>query len=179
VLPVPGIWRIDPGHAEVAFVGRHFMLTRVRGRFTDVSGEVQIAEDPADSTLSVTISMASINSGSDMRDEHLRSAELFDVERWPLATYRSTRVTWTGGSDATVEGELTIRDVTRPLPLAIRFLGHARDPWGNDRAVFRAAGRVNREDFGITWNVALETGGILVSRDVDLDIDVETVRELK
>src|SRR5579859_4577885 len=113
VLPAPGIWRIDPGHAEVAFVGRHFMLTRVRGRFTDVQGEVRVAGDPADSTLSVTIGMASVSSGNEARDEHLRSAELFDVERWPTATYRSTRVTWTGGTTATVEGELTIHGSTR------------------------------------------------------------------
>jgi polyisoprenoid-binding protein YceI len=178
VLPAPGTWRIDPGHAEVAFVGRHFMLTRVRGRFTDVNGEVRIAEDPADSTLSVTIGMPSVSSGSDTRDEHLRSAELFDVQRWPTATYRSTRVTWSGGSEAMVAGELTIRGVTRPVPLTVRFLGHVSDPWGGDRAVFSATGRVNREDFGITWNMALETGGILVSKDVDLDIEVETVREL-
>lgn len=178
LLPAPGTWRIDPGHAEVAFVGRHFMITRVRGRFTDVSGEVGIAENPADSTLSVTVGMASVNSGNDTRDEHLRSAELFDVERWPTATYRSRRVMWTGGTEATVEGELTIHGITRSVPLAVRFLGYARDPWGGDRAVFSAIGRVNREDFGITWNMALETGGILVSKEVDLEIEVETVREL-
>jgi polyisoprenoid-binding protein YceI len=179
LLPAPGTWRIDPGHADLAFVGRHFMLTRIRGRFTDVSGEVRMAEDPADSTLSVTIGMASVSSGNDTRDEHLRSAELFDVERWPTATYRSRRVTWTGGADATVEGELTIHGITRPVPLAVRFLGYARDPWGGDRAMFSATGRVNREDFGITWNMALETGGILVSKEVELEIEVETVRELR
>jgi polyisoprenoid-binding protein YceI len=176
-LPAAGSWQIDPGHAEVAFVGRHFMLTKVRGRFTDVSGVVTIAPDPADSTLEVLIGMASVNSGSDARDDHLRSADLFDVERWPTAMYRSTRVTWTGGDEATVEGELTIRGITRPIPLAVRFVGHALDPWGGQRAVYSATGRVNREDFGITWNMALETGGILVSRDVDLEIEVETVRQ--
>ncbi len=176
VLPAPGVWRIDPGHAEVGFIGRHFMLTRVRGRFTDVQGEVRIADDPADSALSVTIGMASVSSGNDARDEHLRSAELFDVERWPTATYCSTRVTWAGGTDATVEGELTIHGITRPVPLAVRFLGHTRDPWGADRAVFSATGRVNREDFGITWNMALEAGGVVVSKEIDLEIEVETVR---
>jgi polyisoprenoid-binding protein YceI len=176
-LPAAGSWQIDPGHAEVAFVGRHFMLTKVRGRFTDVSGVVRIAEDPAASTVEVTIGMASVNSGSDVRDDHLRSADLFDVEAWPTATYRSTRVTWTGGDEAAVDGELTIRGVTRPVPLAVRFVGHAQDPWGGHRAVFSATGRVNREEFGITWNMALETGGILVSRDVDLEIEVETVRQ--
>jgi polyisoprenoid-binding protein YceI len=176
-LPAPGSWQIDPGHAEVAFVGRHFMLTKVRGRFTDVSGVVRIASDPADSIVEVSIGMASVNSGNDARDDHLRSADLFDVERWPTATYRSTGVTWTGGDEATVDGELTIRGVTRPAPLAVRFVGHAVDPWAGQRAVFSATGRVNREDFGITWNMALETGGILVSRDVVLEIEMETVRQ--
>lgn len=176
-LPAPGSWQIDPGHAEVAFVGRHLMLTKVRGRFTDVSGVVRIAHDPTDSTVEVLIGMASVNSGSAARDEHLRSADLFDVDRWPTATYRSTRVAWTGGDEATVEGELTIRGVTRPVPLSVRFVGHALDPWGGERAVFSATGRVDREDFGITWNMVLETGGILVSRDVDLEIEVEMVRQ--
>jgi polyisoprenoid-binding protein YceI len=175
--PAAGVWLIDPGHAEVAFIGRHFMLTRVRGRFTDVTGEVRIAEDPAASTVAVTIAMASVSSGNDTRDEHLRSADLFDVERWPSASYRSTRVIWTGGAEAVVEGELTIRGITRPVPLAVRFLGHARDPWGADRAVFSATARINREDFGITWNQTLETGGLLVSREVDLAIEVETIRQ--
>jgi polyisoprenoid-binding protein YceI len=175
ILPAAGTWQLDPGHADVAFVGRHFMLTKVRGRFTDVSGVVRIGEDPADSAVEVTIGMASVNSGSDVRDDHLRSADLFDVERWPTATYRSTRVTWTTGDEATVEGDLTIRGVTRPVPLAVRFVGYAPDPWGGHRAVFSAKGRVNREEFGITWNMALETGGILVSRDVELEIEVETV----
>lgn len=176
-LPAAGSWQIDPGHAEVAFVGRHFMLTKVRGRFTDVSGVVRIAPDPADSTVEVAIAMASVNSGNDTRDDHLRSADLFDVERWPTATYRSTRVTWTGGDEATVDGELTIRGITRPVPLAVRFVGHALDPWGAQRAVFSATGRINREDFGITWNMALETGGILVSREVDIEIEIETIRQ--
>jgi polyisoprenoid-binding protein YceI len=177
LLPAAGAWRIDPGHAEVAFIGRHFMLTRVRGRFRDVTGEVRIADDPAASTVAVTIGMASVSSGNDARDEHLRSAEMFDVERWPTATYRSTRVVWARGAEATVDGELTIRGVTRQVPLAVRFLGHARDPWGSDRAMFSATARVNREDFGITWNVALETGGVMVGKKVKLEIEGEAIRQ--
>jgi polyisoprenoid-binding protein YceI len=177
-LPAAGSWTIDPGHAEVAFIGRHFMLTKVRGRFTDVGGVVVITDDPADSTVEVTIGMASVNSGNDTRDDHLRSAELFDVATFPTATYRSSRVVWTGGDEARVEGDLTIRGITRPVPLQVRFVGEAVDPWGGQRAVFSATGRVNREDFGITWNMALETGGILVSREVDLEIEVETIRSV-
>jgi polyisoprenoid-binding protein YceI len=171
-----GTWNIDPGHADLAFIGRHLVFTKVRGRFTDVQGTVRIGEDPRESTLEVTIGMASVDSGSSQRDEHLRSADLFDVERFPTAHYRSTRVVWTDGTQATVEGQLTIHGVTRAVPLAVSYLGSARDPWGGDRAVFSATARVNREDFGITWNMALETGGLLVSKEIDLEIEIETVR---
>ncbi len=173
-LPVPGRWAIDPEHAEVAFIGRHFMLTKVRGRFTDVRGAVQIAEDPEDSTLHVVIGMASVDSGNPTRDTHIRSAELFDVERYPEATFRSVSVDW-HGVQGTVVGDLTIHGVTRRVPLQVTYLGHARDPWGNDRAVFSARTQVDREDFGITWNMALEAGGVLVSKEIQIEIEVETV----
>jgi polyisoprenoid-binding protein YceI len=176
ILPVPGRWRIDPGHAEVAFVGRHFMLTRIRGRFTDVTGTVHIGEDPADSRVEVTIGMASVDSGDATRDAHLRSAEQFDVEAYPTATFRSTRVDWRG-TGATVHGDLTIHGTTRPVPLEASLAGVARDPWGDDRAVFSARTRINREDFGITWNMVLETGGLLVSKEIQIEIEVETVRD--
>src|SRR6266511_2403728 len=148
-LPAPGPWQIDPGHAEVAFIGRHFMLTKVRGRFTDVTGTVRIAENPAESRV--------------------------DVAAHPTATFRSTGVDWRG-TDATVHGDLTIHGVTRPVPLEVSFLGVVRDPWGNDRAVFSACTRINREDFGLTWNMVLETGGLLVSKEIQIEIEVETIR---
>lgn len=174
LLPAPGRWDIDPVHADVAFTGRHFMVTKVRGRFADVRGSVTVAEDMELSTLDVTIGMASVSSGSEVRDEHLRSAELFDVERYPEATFRSTSVTWSG-REGTVTGDLTIHGVTRPVDLAVEFQGHVRDPWGGDRAIFSASTQVNREDFGVTWNVALEAGGVLVSKEIRIDIEVETV----
>jgi polyisoprenoid-binding protein YceI len=176
VLPAPGTYEIDPGHAEVAFVGRHFMITKVRGRFGDVRGRVVVAEDPADSRLDVTIGTASVESGNATRDEHIRSAELLDVERWPEATFRSVSVDW-HGSSGTVTGDLTIHGVTRRVPLAVTYEGSVRDPWGGDRAVFSARTRVDREDFGVTWNVALEAGGVLVSREIAIEIEVETVRQ--
>lgn len=173
-LPVPGRWEIDPGHADVSFTGRHFMLTKVRGRFTDVRGSVTVAEDPAASVLEVTIGMASVESGSPVRDDHLRSAELFDVARFPEATFRSQTVSWRG-SRGSVLGDLTIHGVTRQLSLEVTYEGHVRDPWGADRAIFSARARVNREDFGISWNVALEAGGVLVSKDITIEIEVETI----
>lgn len=176
VLPAAGTWDIDPGHTEVAFIGRHFMMTKVRGRFNDVTGAVNIAENMNDSTVNVTIAMASVATGSDARDEHIRSAELFDVEKYPTATFTSNRVDWRGDR-GTVYGDLTIHGVTREVPLEVTFEGYARDPWGGDRGVFSAKTKVNREDFGVTWNMALEAGGVLVSKDIQIEIDLETVRQ--
>jgi polyisoprenoid-binding protein YceI len=174
VLPAPGGWEIDPGHTDVAFIGRHFMVTKVRGRFTDATGTVVIAPHLDDSKVEVTINMASVESGSDARDEHIKSPELFDVQQFPTATFRSTQVDWRGISGV-VHGDLTIHGVTRPVDLAVTFEGYVRDPWGGDRGIFSARTKVNREDYGITWNVALEAGGLLVSKDIQIEIELETV----
>ncbi|MCY4728572.1 YceI family protein [Nocardioides sp. STR2] len=174
LLPAPGVWDIDPGHTDLAFVGRHFMVTKVRGRFTDVTGRVVIAPQMSDSTVEVTIGMASVESGSADRDDHIRSADLFDVERYPTATFVSRSVDW-GGTSGTVHGDLTIHGVTRRVPLIVSFEGYVPDPWGGHRAIFSARTAVNREEFGITWNMALEAGGLLVSKDVRIEIELETV----
>jgi polyisoprenoid-binding protein YceI len=174
-LPAAGTWTVDPGHAEVGFVGRHFGLTKVRGRFTGIEGSVVIAEDPAASHVEVVIDMASVSSGDQSRDDHLRSADFFDVELHPTATYRSTSVAVAGDS-GTVEGELTIKGVTRPVRLEVDYVGSATDPWGNDRAVFSATGRINREDWGLGWNMLLDAGGLLVSKEIVLELEVELVR---
>lgn len=174
--PAAGRWTIDPGHADVAFVGRHFGLTKVRGRFTGVSGHADIAENMADSTLTVTIDTATVSSGDDTRDDHLRSADLFDVETYPQATFTSTVVA-VDGATGTITGDLTIKDVTRPVTLDVDYVGHAHDPWGNDRAVFSASTTIDREDWGLTWNMLLATGGLLVSKEIRLEIEVELVRD--
>ena len=176
VLPRAGTWTVDPGHTDLSFIGKHFMLTKVRGRFTGVRGSVLIAEDVEDSSVDVVIDMASVDSGSTMRDDHMRSSELFDVEHFPDATFRSTRVEW-AQDRGTVHGDLTIHGVTRNVPLDVVFEGNVRDPWGGDRAIFSARGAVNREDFDITWNVALEAGGFLVSKEIQIEIEMETVLE--
>jgi polyisoprenoid-binding protein YceI len=173
-LPAPGRWQIDPRHAEVAFIGRHFLLTRIRGRFTGVTGAIVVAEDPGQSTAEVTIDMASVDSGSHARDEHLRSADFFDAARHPTATFAGRAARWQG-TRGLVEGELTIRGFTRPVTLAAEYLGHAADPWGGQRAVFTAAGTVNREDWGLTWNMPLTNGGLLVSTEIRIEIDLEAV----
>jgi polyisoprenoid-binding protein YceI len=175
-VPAAGAWVVDPGHADVAFIGRHFMLTKVRGRFTDVTGVVTIGEDVADSTVAVTIGMASVTSGADDRDGHLRSPDFFDVERHPTATFTSTAVRW-DGRRAAVTGDLTIVGVTRPVVLDVEYLGSVTDPTGRDRSIFSASTEIDREDWGLTWNVALEAGGILVSKRIRIEIDVETIRQ--
>ena len=174
-LPATGTWTIDPGHAEVGFIGRHFGLTKVRGRFTGVEGTVTVREPLDFSEVHVVIDMASVSSGNQTRDDHLRSEDFFDVANHPQAVFRSTGVT-TAGAEARMTGELTIKGVTRPLTLEAEYLGHATDPWGAERAVFSAAGTINREDWGLTWNMALEAGGLLVSKEIRLEIEVELVR---
>lgn len=175
-LPAPGLWKIDPGHTEVAFIGRHFMLTKVRGRFTGVDGGVTVGEAPTDSSVEVTIDMASVNSGDNARDDHLRSDDFFDVANHPTASYRSSAVEW-HGSSGRVFGDLTIKGIGRSVTLDVEYLGHARDPWGNERAIFSASATINREDWGLTWNMVLEAGGVVVSKQIRIEIEVETIRQ--
>ncbi len=173
-LPAPGRWQIDPGHTEVAFTGRHLMLTKVRGRFTGVTGAIVVAEEPGESTAEVTIDMASVESGSQARDDHLRSPDFFDVTRHPAATFSGRAAGWQG-TRGQLAGNLTIRGITRPVTLQARYLGHAADPWGGQRAIFTAQGTINREDWDLTWNMPLDGGGLLVSKDICIEIEAETV----
>ena len=172
-LPASGRWQIDPGHTEAAFIGRHFMLTKVRGRFTGVTGTIVVADEPGESTVEVTIDMASVESGSQARDDHLRSADFFDTAQHPTATFTGHAATWQGASGV-LEGELTIRGVTRRVTLRVEYLGHVADPWGGHRAIFTASGTLNREDWGLTWNQVLD-GGLLVSTQIRIEIELETV----
>lgn len=175
-LPATGTWNIDPGHAEVGFIGRHFGLTKVRGRFTGVEGTVEVADDIAHSTVDVTIDMASVTSGADDRDDHLRSEDFFDVANHPTAQFRSTAIT-ADGARGIMSGQLTIKGHTRAVTLDVEFLGHARDPWDNDRVVFTASATINREDWGLTWNMVLDAGGVLVSKQIRLELEVELIRQ--
>jgi polyisoprenoid-binding protein YceI len=175
-LPVRGRWQIDPGHTEVAFVGRHFMLTKVRGRFTGVTGAIVVAEEPGESAAEVTIDMASVESGSRARDDHLRSPDFFDVDRHPTASFSGHAADWQG-TRGLLAGELTIRGVTRPVTLQAEYLGHVADPWGGQRAIFTAEATLNREDWGLTWNMPLDGGGLLVSKEIRIEIEAEALLE--
>ena len=172
----PGTWRIDPGHADVGFVGRHFGLTKIRGRFTAVDGAVVVHDDLASSTVEVRIDMASVDSGDRTSDDHLRSADLFDVAEHPTGTFRSTSID-VAGSSGRMAGDLTLKGVTRPVVLDVELLGVVTDPWGGRRAVFSASTTIDRTDWGIAWNVVLDAGGLLVSTQIRIEIEVELVAD--
>lgn len=176
-VPAAGTFVLDPAHTRVGFVARHLMVSKVRGAFTQVTGEVVVAQDPAESSVTADIPAASIDTGVADRDTHLRSADFLDVDTYPALTFRSTGLTHTGDNEFTLRGELTIRDVTREVELALEFEGAARSPWGQEVIGFTATTEIDREDFGITWNQALETGGVLVGKKVSIEISAEAVRQ--
>lgn len=174
--PTAGSWTIDPGHADVAFTGRHFGLTKIRGRFTGVDGAITIAEPIAASMVDVTIDMTTVQSGSAERDDHLRSSDMFAVKDHPQARFRSTAIDTVDGVVGTVTGDLTLKGVTKPVTLDVAYLGQTTDPWNNQRLVFSASATINRHDWGVDWNMVLEAGGLVVSKQIALEIDVELVR---
>lgn len=171
----PGVWTIDPSHTTVGFVARHLVVTKVRGRFGAVAGELTVQPDLLNSSVVATIETASVTTGDDGRDEHLRSADFFDVDNFTTMTFRSTAVRRDGDGFVLV-GELTIKDVTRSVELDLEFEGVQGDPWGGTRAGFTASAEVNRKDWGLGWNVALETGGVLVGEKVKLQLDAQVVK---
>jgi len=175
-LLATGGWEIDPGHADVAFVGRHFGLTKICGRFTDVTGTVTIADDIAQSTVVVEIAMSSVDSGNQTRGDHLRADDFFHVTNHPSATFVSTDVAVEGNSGQ-MTGDLRIKGITRSITLDVEYLGHATDPWSNERAVFSASTTIDRKDWELHWNMILHAGGLLVSEQIRLEIDVELIRE--
>jgi polyisoprenoid-binding protein YceI len=175
--PAAGTYEIDTSHSMVEFVSRHLMVTKVRGRFSEFSGAITVGETPEESSVEVTIDAASIDSRDEKRDGHLRSADFLDVENHPTIEFRSTDVEVIDDERVRVTGDLTIRGVTRPVTLDATFDGEFSDPWGNQRIGFSAATEIDREDWGLTWNVALETGGVLVARKARLELTVSAVRK--
>ena len=171
-LPVAGVWIAIPGHADLHFVVRHMGLSKVRGRFSRLQVAATIDEDPARSSLEVIIDMTSVETGEPSRDKHLQSADFFDVASFPVATYRSTGLRLSG-QNAVVLGQLTIRDITQPVNLDVTYLGHATDPAGKVRSLFSASTSVNREDWNLTWNRVLDSGGLLISKEVKLEVEIE------
>lgn len=173
-VPVAGTYQLDPTHTSADFVAKHLMVTKVRGGFENVSGSFEVAEDVTASTVEVTIETGTISSGTSDRDAHLKSPDFLDVEAYPTIRFAGTGVE-PAGENWKLNGDLTIKDVTRPVSLDLEFLGVVADPWGNDRLAFTASTQLVRDDWGLTWNVALEGGGVLVSKKVSLDIEVQAL----
>ncbi len=175
-VPAPGTFDLDVAHTSVSFVVRHLMVSKVRGHFSDFSGSITVADDPAESSVEVSIQAASVDTRDDTRDGHLRSPDFFDVENHPTITFASTGLQHGDGDRFTLAGELTVRGVTRPVELDVELTGVARDPWGGERIGFSASTEVDRGDFGLTFNQALEAGGVMVGTKAKIEIDAEAVR---
>lgn len=171
-------WQIDTAHTHIQFSARHMMISKVRGEFDRFSGTVHLDENaPENTTVEVQIEAASVNTRNTDRDNHLKSPDFFNAAEYPYLTFRSTRVERTGDDTARLHGDLTIRDVTRPAVLDVVYLGQAKSPWGAISAGFNASTTINRKDWGLTWNVALETGGMLVGEDITIEIELELVKQ--
>jgi polyisoprenoid-binding protein YceI len=172
-IPAPGTYAFDPVHTSVGFSVRHMMVAKVRGHFAPPTGTFTITEDPLQSSVEVELDWSTINTGDASRDAHLRSTDFLDIEKHPKLTFRSTGVRHVKGDNWGLDGDLTIGGVTRPVALDLEINGVEQDPWGNTKVGFSATTKVNRDEFGITYNSALETGGVLIGKDINVEIDVE------
>lgn len=171
-------WQIDPAHSSIQFSVRHMMITNVRGEFDRFEGTVELDENnPENTRVHVEIDAASINTREDQRDTHLRSADFLDAASHPKLVFDSTRVERTGEDSARLHGTLTIRDIPRPVVLEVEYVGQAKSPWGTTSAGFNARTRINRKDWNLTWNQALETGGVLVGDEIKINIELELVKQ--
>jgi len=174
-LPPAGKYELDQAHTMVEFVARH-IFTRVRGRFTDFSGTIEIADTPDGSSAVIEIVTASVQTNQEQRDGHLRSGDFFDVETWPTITFRSMGVRVTGDTNFELDGELTVRDVSKPITLSCEYLGTDANPMGATVFGATACTTLQREDWDLTWNMVLESGGLLVGKTIDLEIEVEAIK---
>ena len=171
---VTGTWTIDPVHSEVGFSVRHMMVSKVRGKFASFEGEIVTADNPLDSTVTATVDLSSVDTGNADRDNHIRSADFFEVEAHQTMTFRSTRIRVEDG-DYVLDGELTLRGVTKNVSFALELGGFGPDAFGGIRSGFTATGTINRKDFGVDFNAALETGGVVVGDKVTVQLEIEAV----
>lgn len=171
-------WQMDKAHTDIQFAIRHMMISTVRGRFEQFSGTFDVDEaDPTRSKIEVEIQVASINTKEPQRDTHLRSSDFFDIEKYPTITFKSTRIERIDENHGRVIGDLTIKDITREVSLDVEYVGQAKSPYGIISAGFMATTKINRKDWGLTWNVALETGGVLVGDEVKIDVELELMKQ--
>lgn len=171
----PGVWNVDPVHSSVGFVARHLMVTKVRGRFSAFTGTVTVADDPLQSKVEASVDIASIDTRDETRDGHLKSGDFFDAEMYPTMTLVSTGID-KDGSDYVLHADLTIRGITKNVDFELEFEGVSGDPWGGTRAGFTAETDINRKDWGLEWNVVLETGGVMLGEKVKIQLDVQAVK---
>ncbi|WP_415951567.1 YceI family protein [Streptomyces sp. KLOTTS4A1] len=172
-----GDYTLDPAHTTLGFTARHAMVTNVKGSFHDFEGTLHLdGSDPTQSTATLDVKMESIETGQGDRDNHLRSADFFDVEKFPAMSFRSTSAQALGGDDYRITGDLTIKDVTKPITIDLEFNGAAKDPFGNERVGFEGKAELLRSEWGLTWNAKLETGGVLVSDKIKLVFDISAIR---
>ena len=173
LFPIAGEYTVDPNHSFADFIAQHLTVGQVRGNFHPVTGNIKIADDPTLSSLEISIDTASINTHNETRDEDIRSARFLDVRKFPTMTYRSTGVTVEPRGHMTVEGELTIRDITRPVSIDAVFNGIVNDPWDNTRVAFSGSAKISRRDFGLMTELMRETGGLLIGKDILINIATE------
>jgi polyisoprenoid-binding protein YceI len=176
ICPPQGTWVIDPVHSTIEFSVRHLMAAKVRGHFTQYTGRIDIADPPQSSSISAEIVAASIDTRSADRDEHLRSSDFLDVARYPTITYQSTGVRHLGGEHWEIDGDLTLHGVTRPVTLEASYGGTVIDAFGTERFIAGARATIDRTEFGLNWNQTLETGGLIVGKRIEVDIDIQAVR---
>jgi len=174
-LPAPGTWEIDAVHSNVSFVVRHLMVSKVRGKFGKFSGTIQVAEQPEDSKVQASIDAASIDTGDPNRDAHVRSADFLDVENHPTITFSASGPVQKRGTDFTLTGDLTIRGTTKPVTLDAEYLGVVTHPQMGTRMGLSASGEINKDDFGVSFNAALETGGFVLGKTIRLEVEVEAI----
>jgi len=172
-----GTYTIDTAHSRIGFVARHAMVTKVRGAFNDFEGTAVIdGAQPENSSANVTLQVASIDTRNEQRDGHLRTNEFLDAETYPTITFASTGIAHEGGNDFVVTGDLTIKGITKSISFPLEFQGIVKDPWGNDRVGFEGGVVINRKDWGVSWNAALETGGVLVSDKITLEFEISAIK---
>jgi polyisoprenoid-binding protein YceI len=169
-------WKFDPAHTTISFSARHMMVTTVRGRFAPPTGKLEFdPAHPENAYVEAEIDTTTLSSGVADRDTHLRSADFLEVDKYPTLTFKSTQVEVKSEDEARVTGNLTIRGITRPVTLDVEYLGLVNSPFGDQRAGFVATTKINREDWGLTWNMAIEAGGVLVGKDIKIELDVEAI----
>ena len=176
-IPAAGTYELDAAHKRVGFVVRHLMVSKVRGNFAEAAATITIAENPLESSVTASITTASVFTGQPDRDNHLRTGDFFEAEKYPTIEYRSTGIKSWDGNEFVLTGELTIKDVTRPVDLFVEFEGVGRSPYGFDVFGFSATTEIDREDWGLTYNMALESGGVMIGKKVKIEIEGEAIRQ--